>query len=411
MLNDQATFFILPSDIHINVGDKQMEPGKLNRNTLLLIVVACIVIGALVLVYGNGINKEPVRVGFSATLTGSQAELGVQERNGVQLAMEDINAAGGVNGRPIELIVRDDLGTPDGAKSVDSELINSSVVAIIGPATSDQALAALDVTNPARMVMISPTVSSPLFSGKDDYFFMAMASNPVRAQAFAQAIYLHRNVTRIAAIYDTDNAAYTQTYLESFAEKYESLGGMVVAQDNFSSITQPDFTPLLLQLRAGNPDGLLIIASDADTALIAQRARSMGWQVPLFTSTWAETETLITNGGKAVGGMEIEQVFPLDSQAPDYREFKTRFETRFGQSPSFGAMYGFESMKVLAAALQKTNGRADGLKQALLGIQNFTGLVNSFSFNQYGDVVRPFSIGSVRNGTFVTTDVYPPAGS
>ena len=158
--------------------------------------------------------------------------------------------------------------------------------------------------------MISPTVSSPLFSGKDDYFFMVMASNPVRAQAFAQHIYLHRNVTRIAAIYDTDNTAYTQTYLESFTEKYESLGGRVVARTNFSSMTQPDFTPLLSQLRVSNPDGLLIIASDSDTALIAQRARSMGWQVPLFTSTWAETETLIDNGGHSAEGMEIEQVFP-----------------------------------------------------------------------------------------------------
>ena len=69
-----------------------MESGKLNRNTLILIIVACMVIGALVLVYGNVIHKEPVRVGFSATLTGSQAELGVQERNGVQLAVDDINA-------------------------------------------------------------------------------------------------------------------------------------------------------------------------------------------------------------------------------------------------------------------------------------------------------------------------------
>ena len=68
-------------------------------------------------------------------------------------------------------------------------------------------------------------------------------------------------------------------------------------------------------------------------------------------------------------------------------------------------------MKVLATSLQKTNGKADGLKQSLLDIQNFTGLVNSFSFDQYGDVVRPFSIGSIRNGAFVTTEVYPPTGS
>jgi branched-chain amino acid transport system substrate-binding protein len=233
----------------------------------------------------------------------------------------------------------------------------------------------------------------------------------VRAEAFAQYIYQHRNVTHIAVIYDTDNAAYTQTYMESFAEKYQPLGGIVVAQGNFSSKTQPDFASLVSLMRANNPDGLLIIATDSDTALIAQRVRSMGWQVPLFTSTWAQTETLITNGGQSVEGMEIEQVFPLDSQAPDYRDFKTRFEARFGQSPSFGAMYGFESMKVLAAALQKTGGKTGGLKEALLGIQNFKGLIDSFSFDQYGDVLRSFSIGSVRNGTFVTTAIYPPTGS
>ncbi len=385
-----------------------MRLEKLKSNTLVLILLVCVVIGALVLIYGNVINKEPVRIGFVATLTGNQAELGVQERNGVQLAVEDINAAGAVNGRPIELIVRDDLGTPDGVQAADRELINSSVVAIIGPATSGQALAGLEVTNPARMVMLSPTVSSPVFSGKDDYFFTIVVTSPVRTHAFAQNIFQRRNVTRIAVIYDTDNAAYTQTYLESFTERYQPLGGTVAAQANFSSKTQPDFAPLVSLVRASNPDGLLIIATDSDTALIAQRARVMGWQVPLFTSAWAQTETLITDGGQAVEGMEIEQVFPLTSQEPDYLDFKTRYETRFGQSPSFGAMYGFESMKVLAAALQKTGGKAGGLKQALLGIQNFKGLIDSFSFDQYGDVVRPFSIGSIRNGTFVTTEVYPP---
>ena len=287
-----------------------------------------------------------------------------------------------------------------GQKPVDRDLINRSVVAIIGPATSGQALAGLEVTNPARMVMLSPTVSSPVFSGKDDYFFTIVVTSPVRAHAFAQHIFQSRNVTRIAVIYDTDNAAYTQAYLESFTEKYQPLGGIVVAQANFSSKTQPDFAPLVSQVRAGNPDGLLIIATDSDTALIAQRARVMGWQVPLFTSAWAQTETLITNGGLAVEGMEIEQVFPLTSQEPDYLDFKTRYETRFGQSPSFGATYGFESMKVLAAALQKTGGKAGGLKQALLGIQNFKGLIDSFSFDQYGDVVRPFYIGSIHDGKY-----------
>ncbi|CAG0964133.1 partial Leucine-, isoleucine-, valine-, threonine-, and alanine-binding protein, partial [Anaerolineae bacterium] len=116
-------------------------------------------------------GNVPIRVGFVAQLTGVQAELGVQERNGVQLAVEEINAAGGIAGRPIELIVQDDLGTPEGAQAADRELIGAGVVAIVGHATSAQTISGLAVTNPARIVMLSPTATTPELSGLDDYFF------------------------------------------------------------------------------------------------------------------------------------------------------------------------------------------------------------------------------------------------
>lgn len=346
-------------------------------------------------------RKEPIRVGFVAQLTGVQAELGVQERNGVQLAVEEINSAGGIAGRPIELIIEDDLGTLEGAQAADRKLIEANVVAIIGHATSGQTMAGLTVTNPAHVVMISPTATTPELSGLDDFFFRIGSSLVDRARPFAQYVYQRRNITRVAAIYDTDNAAYSETYLRAFSDKYQSLGGQLVAQVSFSSKEQPDFVPLVSQLRANNPDGLLIIAADIDTALIAQQTRLLDWAIPLFTTAWAQTETLINNGGQAVEGLETEIANAPDDQSPGFLDFKTRYQARFGQAPAFGAASGYEAAKVLATALQETGGMADGLAQALIAMKDFPGLTEAFSFDQYGDVIRHFSLGAIRDGEYV----------
>jgi len=350
-------------------------------------------------------GKEPIRVGFVAQLTGVQAELGVQERNGVQLAVEGINATGGIVGHPVELIVRDDLGTPEGAQTADRELIKAGVVAIIGHATSAQTMAGLAVTNPARVVMLSPTTTTPELSGQDDLFFRVAYSLVDRASGLAQRIFLERQITQIAVIHDTDNAAYSRAYLEAFADKYRSLGGKLVAEVDFSSKAQPDFAPLVARLRASEPAGLLIIAADIDTAMISQRTRLMGWPIPLFTSSWAQTETLINNGGQAVEGLEVEIANSMNNQTSDYLDFKTRYQARFGQAPSFGATSGYEAAKVLAVALQETDGQAEGLAKAIVGIKKFKGLNDTFSFDRFGDVIRPFCLATIRGGKYVDLEV------
>jgi branched-chain amino acid transport system substrate-binding protein len=352
----------------------------------------------------NCTGKEPIRVGFVAQLTGVQAELGVQERNGVQLAVAEINTAGGVGGRPIELLVQDDLGTPEGARVADRELMKSDVVAIIGHATSAQTVAGLTVTNPAHVVMLSPSASTSELSGRDDYFFRIAETVVTRAHKFVRHIFQGRKIDRVAVIYDTDNAAYTKAYLESFVDDFQSLGGQVVAETAFSSKAQPDFARLLAQVRVSNPAGLLIIAADIDTALLAQQTRLMDWPVALFTTSWAQTETLINNGGRAVEGLEVEVTGILASQSPDYLDFKKHYQSKFGRVPSFGATLGYEAAKVLAVALQKTGGKAQGLAQALIGIKNFKGLSETYTFDKFGDVDRGTQLGVIRDGKYVAIE-------
>lgn len=380
-----------------------MREHRLTYASLWLFIPSVVMISAILSGFGGCMKKETIRVGFAAQLTGVQAELGVQERNGVELALEEINAAGGISGRPVALIVRDDQGTPEGARTADGELIKAGVVAVIGHATSAQTIAGLSVTNPARIVMISPTATTPELSGLDDFFFRVSNSLEDRTHMFARHIYQHRRIPRVAVVTDTNNAAYSLAYRKSFETAYRALGGRVVGREEFSSKERPDFTPIVKKLRPGNPDGVLIIAADMDAALIAQRIRFSGWTVPLFTTSWAQTETLINDGGRAVDGMEIEVSSVVTNQNPEYAAFQSRYHARFGAWPSFGASQGYETAKVLAAALLKTGGRAENLPQALTGIRDFKGLNDAFSFNRYGDVVRSFKFAVIREGKF--TDI------
>lgn len=355
------------------------------------------------------LNKEPVRIGFVADLTGKQSELGIQERNGVQLAVEKFNAAGGINGSKVELMIRDDSGSAEGARKADEELIKEGVLAIIGHATSAQTTIGLQVTSSSRVILLSPTASSPDLSGKSEYFFRVYPSFLESARSFASYIIEQKEFKKIAVIYDRDNEAYSKTYRNVFIDKYLALGGTLIKELSFSSAAQPDFAPWLEELRRSDAQSLLIIASDVDTALIAQRARLIGWNAPLFTSAWAQTETLLQNGGLAVEGMELEQSYALDSDAPLFVEFKQRYRERFGRTPSFGAAFGYEAAGILLQTLVKTDGKSANLREELLKIRDFPGLMTQFSFAANGDVIRPFYLSTIKGGRFIILSTLTPA--
>jgi branched-chain amino acid transport system substrate-binding protein len=326
------------------------------------------------------------------------------------MAIDKINATGGIAGREIELIVRDDLGTSDGAKTADQELIDEGVVAIIGHATTAQTLAGLPVATAARVVMLSPTASSAELRGKSEYFVRVVPAADSRARNFARYVCQSRKIGRLAVVFDSVNAAYVQSYWQAFSNEYKSLGGKVVGTESFASSEKTDFEPLLSKLRSGDPEGLLIIAADNDTALISQRARLIGWKIPLFTSAWAQTQVLLDNGGQAVEGMVLDMAYPVNIQSPAFLDFKTRYRERYGYTPSFGATFGYEAAHVLAVALRETIGKTDGLRRALSEMRDFQGLVDTFSLDKYGDALRPSYFGTIRNGTFVDIENSLPTG-
>lgn len=347
---------------------------------------------------------HPIRIGFTAGLTGKQNELAINLRNGVQLAVEDINANGGINGRLIELLIEDDLGTPDGAKSAENKLIDAGVVAIIGHLTSGQTAAGYPVAMERETVLISATASTSTLTGIDDLFFCTTPSTKYLGSAFAKYIFEQRNITSLAIILDEDNYAYSSSLADAFTSNLEQAGGEITTQIPFSGSTINDFIPYVYGLRLSNPRAVLIIASPPDAGIIAQEIRLQKWDVPLFAAPWARGEELLRNGGSATEGLEIVIAYDADSPSVELEAFNDQYISRFAQPPAFTAVYGYEVVQVLVAALQQTNGEAKGLAGVLSNLTDVKTLTKTVNLDENGDSIQPLYIQKVQDGGYVTVE-------
>ena len=377
----------------------------MTRTTRFLVLAIAIAAGLSFLVWRlntGGPGDGPVLVGVAATLTGNNAELGIQTRNGVALALEDFNARGGIGGRPVELVIKDDEGTPEGATAAASFLLEQGVSAIVGHSTSSQTMAGLKVTDPAGTVMISPTASTTALSGKDDFFFRVVDVSATRAEILGRHIHDSRGCATMSIVYDTVNRAFTQSFVDAVRKGFENAGGKILDSLAFDSGADPDFLAITENLAQNPPEAVCIVASDINTALVSQRVRLAGLGAPLFTSSLAFTPRLISHGGSAVEDIATIQSLWVSEDNPAYFSYMKRYRETYGERAAFGAVFGYEAGMILFEALNETAGKGGGpLKQALLGLGPRSVLTEIISFDPYGDVSRPYSMLRVQNGKFI----------
>lgn len=349
-------------------------------------------------------DSSPLPVGFSGSLTGPYSDLGVQGRNGANLAMEALNARGGVAGRKLTLLVEDDLGTVEGAMAADARLYAKGVVAIIGHMTSGLTAAALPGAEKARRVLFSPSSSSPMFTGKKDALFRPVATSEDEAAALAEHVRGYRGIARVHIVIDADNSAYTEPFAASFAAVFAQKGGAVVSRQTFSPLASPDWSALTANLDGGPETCVFVVASSRDTAAVVQAARQRGLGVLMAGSGWARTGDLPKYGGKTVEGMVFGGPFDKNSKDPDFTAFHEAYARRFGSEPNFAAVYAYETMLFLGKALEMTRGNPERLFDVLPGME-IKGLVGMLRLDEFGDVRRPAYIEEVRKGEFQIVEI------
>lgn len=358
----------------------------------------------IISILAAGCSKpEPIRIGFVAGTSGRVADLGIAGRNAAILAVERKNASGGINGHPIELLVRNDEQNPDTARRVVQELIDAKVEAIVGHMTSSMTAATLPLANEAKMLMISPTTTSKDFSDKDDYFFRVIAST--RAYSVKSALF-HRNqlgLTRMAVAYDLRNRSYCESWLSDYRSTFEKAGGKIAQVATFESGSDVSIRDLVKQLLTTHPDGVLVIANAVDAALFAQQIRQQSPKTVIAGAEWAGTEQLIELGGQAVEGMYLAQFVDRTSRAPAYLSFRQDYLKRFGSEPGFGGTTAYDATTVLLTALERRKS-GQSLKEAILAIRTFRGLQDDFSFDPNGETMRRHYITTIKDGQFTKAE-------
>lgn len=348
--------------------------------------------------------ESPIKIGFIAGTSGRVADLGISGRDAAQLAIEQCNQEGGIAGRKIQLIIKDDEQNPDLARVKMKELIAAGVVAVIGPMTSDMGVAISPIANASETLLISPTVTTHLLSGKDDYLFRVTSTTREYAAKSARYQIASGNMRSIAAAYDLGNKSFCESWLDSFVETFTDGGGEVLETVGYRAGADRSFLEIARKLLAAGPDGILIIANSMDSALLCQQIRKLDSGIAITLADWGATERLLELGGRAVEEVTVVQTFDRNSQAPDYQAFRKIYLDHFQREPGFPGVYTYDAVQVLLTALrmQKTG---ETLKHTILSIRRFKGLQSEFSFDDFGDVKRPqASISVIRNGRFVVVE-------
>jgi branched-chain amino acid transport system substrate-binding protein len=349
-------------------------------------------------------QQEPIRLGFIGGVSGRVADLGIAGRDGAQLAVDLRNQAGGINGRKVVMLIKDDKHDMETAKREAQELIDQGVSAIIGPTTSQMAMAITPVLNKAKVVAVAPTATTEALSDKDDYFFRVCATTKVFASANANYQIKTNSMSRVAAAYDLSNRSFTEMWLNNFADAFAKGGGEVIERIGFTSGKVDSYNNIALDLLAAKPDGIVIVANAVDASLLCQQIRKMDANLPITLADWAAQERLLELGGKAVEGVTVVQTFDRRNKAPRCLEFRKMYAKRFGREPGFAGVYAFEAANLVMDALAS---RVDdeSLKKAILATMPYEGLQGSFFINANGDAQRKdASISVVRDAKFVVVE-------
>lgn len=348
------------------------------------------------LVSGCG-DQAPLRIGFLGGLSGPHAPLGESGRNGLLLAVEERNAAGGIKGRRIELVLHDDMQQPDHAAAMAVQLIESQVVAIVGPMTSSMATAVLPAIGQRDIPLITPTASSTQLEGLDDALFRIMSSDPVYAEQLAAYSYRERGVRRVAVVHEQANAAYASSMVRAYAAALGKLGGTVVFSEAFTQNMRSDDPELVGRALASQPDALLFVGNTVDAVRIAQAARLRKPDIILLGDT--VEETLVQLGGRNVEGYIAFLPYDRDSTLPQALTFRQAYQARFNAQPGFGATCAYEAAQVLFAAIEARQ-PGESLKTTLLRAGPYAGLQDKITFDRFGDTHRQGVIVGVQDGQF-----------
>ena len=384
-----------------------------SRNTLATLTAAALlgVVGLL------GCEKSeqtdsgsgPIKIGHYAAMTGPTATFGTSTDEGIRLALDEINAAGGVLGREIDVITEDDQSKPAEANNAVQKLISrDKVVALLGEVASSNTLAAAPVAQQAKVPMLTPASTNNTVTQVGNYIFRSCFTDDFQGSVMGDFATKDLKAKRIAIFYD--NASdYSVGLRGVFKQRAEQLGATIVADEAYQQ-TDTDFRGQLTKIKAANPDAIYVPGYYTQVGAICRQAKELGITVPLLGGDGWDSEELFKIGGDAINGNYFTNHYSPDEDRPEVKKFVDDYKAKYnGKTPDAMAILGYDAMRLMADAISRA-GSTEGAKirDALAATENFPGASGSITIDANRNAEKPIVILKIENGkTAFMTSIKP----
>lgn len=340
-----------------------------------------------------GKQENVIKIGLIAPLTGDVKTFGESTKNGFLLAVEEVNAQGGINGKQIKTFIQDDKNDPTEAQNAGSKLINQDgVKLIIGSVSSKCSIPLAQTCQDASAVMITPTSTNPKVTVRDDgsrkdFIFRACFIDPFQGKVAAKFALENLKVKTTAILYDVGND-YVKGLAEFYRDNFIQGGGQVIVYESYQK-DDTDFSALLTKVKQANPDVLYIPDYYNKVGLIAKQARQLGIKSILMGGDgWDSPEMLKIAGDAIVNGYFTNHYSP-DDPRPEVQEWVKKYLAKYGSNPDALATLGYDATSLLIEAIKRANSdNPTKVKEALQGIRDFKSVSGKISLDEQGNPIK-----------------------
>jgi len=357
---------------------------------------------------GSNGGNDTIKVGEYASLTGSEATFGQSSHKGTQLAIDDLNASGGVLGKKFDLITEDDQSQAGQPATAVRKLISSDgVVAVLGEVASSRSLEAAPICQENKIPMISPASTNPRVTQVGDYVFRVCFIDSFQGTVMANFARKTLKLNSVAVLSDV-KSDYSLGLANIFKPGFTSAGGKIVADENYSG-GDKDFSAQLTAIKAANPDGVFVPGYYTEVGLIALQAKQLGINCPFFGTDGWESSSLVPIGGAALEGDYFSTHYSPDDVSPVVQNFVKEYKTKYGETPDTMAALGYDSALILADAIKRA-GATDGgkLRDALAATKNFLGVTGNITIDPDRNASKPAVILEIKDGMFKYVETVAP---
>jgi branched-chain amino acid transport system substrate-binding protein len=353
-------------------------------------------------------NSHEIVIGEFGSLTGATATFGSSTKNGIDMAIDDINKAGGVLGKKVRVIVEDDQGKPEEAQTVVTKLVTKDqVVAILGEVASTNSRAAAPVAQQNGIPMISPSSTNPNVTQVGDYIFRVCFIDPFQGLVMAKFAGNTLKLKNVAVLRDI-KSDYSVGLADVFTENWKKMGGTIVADESFSQ-GDTDFSAQLTSIKSKNPQAVYLPGYYTEVGLVVRQAKKLGLMVPFMGGDGWDSPKLVEIGGDSVNGSYYSNHFSVSDQSPAIQKFVGDYKARYGATPDALAGLGYDAASVLFDAIKRAN-TTDGAKvrDAIAQTKDFPGITGKITIDPSRNAVKPAVVLQVKDGMLQYVETITP---